>query len=489
MSIAAPSQDLAPYLERCFLFEAVESSYPITDIKGQVPRWLRGTYYINGPARFERAGFRYKHWLDGDGMVYALRFEDDGIHFTNRFIQTPKLKEEEAAGRPLYRCFGTTFPGNKLRRGVMLEPPVNVSVYPFAGSLLAFGEQALPFELDPVTLETRGEYDFHGRLTEVSPFAAHAKIDPASGGLVNFGISFSATQPMLNVYEFDSQGQLIRRRRHALRFQHSNHDFGLTRNYAIFYLSPLLMDFERFWGQGLSIMESLSWEPDKGSRILVAPREARDQAAFEVMVGRGKCLHLINCFERDRLLTVDVVELGAPVYPEYETIPDLFTEMSSGRAVRYVLDLKSRGLAERIAMDYDRGPDFPSFDKQLIGQPYDDFWMLGISSTGRSGRKFFDQLAHGSWSRGQIWDIYQAESGVYLAGEPIPVSNPRNRREAVVVLEQIDARNDKAEFVLFEAGSVAKGPLARLGLRHKIHPGFHASFTNFGREIRGRNLY
>jgi len=39
----------------------------------------------------------------------------------------------------------------------MLEPPVNVSVYPFAGSLLAFGEQTLPYELDPVTLETRGD--------------------------------------------------------------------------------------------------------------------------------------------------------------------------------------------------------------------------------------------------------------------------------------------------------------------------------------------
>src|SRR5438105_1184397 len=133
------------FLERCFAFEAFEGSYPITAISGEVPEAIRGTYYVNGPARFERAGRRYKHWLDGDGMIAALRIDDDGVQFTSRFVRTPKLIEEEAEGRFLYRGFGTAFPGDKLRRNVMLEPPVNVSVYPYAGTLLAFGEQTLPF--------------------------------------------------------------------------------------------------------------------------------------------------------------------------------------------------------------------------------------------------------------------------------------------------------------------------------------------------------
>ena len=106
--------------------------------------------------------------------------------------------------------------------GVMLEPPLNVSVYPFANAVLAFGEQSLPYELDPVTLETRGEFDFHGRLNELSPFAAHAKIDAATGHMFNFGISYSAVQPSLYVYEFDSTGDLLARRRHLLEFPHSN---------------------------------------------------------------------------------------------------------------------------------------------------------------------------------------------------------------------------------------------------------------------------
>ena len=67
MSAIPLPQDLAPGLERCFLFDAVEESYEITSITGKVPEWLRGDYYVNGPARFERAGQRYRHWLDGDG--------------------------------------------------------------------------------------------------------------------------------------------------------------------------------------------------------------------------------------------------------------------------------------------------------------------------------------------------------------------------------------------------------------------------------------
>ncbi|MBI2820582.1 MAG: carotenoid oxygenase family protein [Acidobacteria bacterium] len=467
----------APLLERCFLFDAIEADYQITQIEGQVPPWLLGYYYINGPARFERAGFRYRHWLDGDGMVCRLRFRPGRVDFASRFVGTRKLREENAAGRPLYRTFGTAFRGDRLRREIMLEPPLNVSVYPFAGTLLTFSEQSLPMELDPETLATRGEYDFHGSLNEISPFAAHPKFDPATGHMVNFGISFSPHQPMLHLYEFDPVGRQLRRRRYPLQLQHSNHDFGLTRNYAVFFLSPLVMDFNKFWNERVSVMESLSWQPERGSRFLILPRKSGGAAAFEVPAGCGKCLHLINCFESNGCLTADLLELEAPVYPEYETIPDLFSNISPCRPVRYRIDLETQALVERTVMEYDRGPDFPSFDKSLLCQAYNDFWMLGISATGRPGRKFFDQLAHGDWRRGEVSDVFQTEPGEYLAGEPIFVADPGAPQEGVILVEQIDARSDTARFLLFKATHVSHGPIARIPLRHKIHPGFHASFA------------
>ena len=476
MTISASAKDLAPGLERCFLFDAMEESYELSGITERLPEWLRGSYYVNGPARFERAGQRYRHWLDGDGMIRSLDFTDDGVRFTSRFVQTPKLQEEEAAGKFVYRGFGTSFPGDRLRRGMMLEPPVNVSVYRWAGRLLAFGEQSLPMELDPENLATRGEFDFGGRLNEVSPFAAHPKFDPASGHMFNFGISFSATQPALNLYEFDAAARLVQRSRFPITMPHSNHDFGISSRHVVFYLSPLLMDFSKFWGEKLSVMESLRWEPERGSRILIVPRVPKTAPPISVSTGAGYCLHLINCFEEGDILTVDILELEAPVYGEYQPIPDLFSTVSPGRPVRYRIDLGSKQVVERLTMDYDRTPDFPSIDPALASARYDDFWMLGISASGRPGRKFFDQLAHGAWSQGGVKDLFQAEPGCYLANEPVYIASRDSAARGVVIVAHIDTNADQAAMLLFDASQVSRGPMARLPLRHRMHPGFHASF-------------
>src|SRR3989442_1163356 len=182
--------DYAPLIERAFSLEPREQSYILEEIEGEVPEFIRGYYYLNGPARFSRAGLRYRHWLDGDGMVCSLRFDNGRVRFTNRFVRSAKLVAEEEADRPLFRAFGTAFDSDRLKRGVMLESPVNVSVYPYRETLLAFGEQGLPMELDPVTLESRGEFNFSGRLNDMTPFAAHPKFDHATGEMFNFGVAF-----------------------------------------------------------------------------------------------------------------------------------------------------------------------------------------------------------------------------------------------------------------------------------------------------------
>lgn len=474
MSVETPA-DAAPLLEKLFLFDAVEDSRPVRPASGQVPEWLRGAYYVNGPARFERGGQRMKHWLDGDGMVCSMRFAADGIRFTSRFVRTTKLQEEDTAGRFLYRAFGTSFAGDRLRRKVMLEPPVNVSVYPWSGKLLAFGEQCLPVELDPETLETRGVYDFEGNINDASPFAAHAKVDPANCHLLNFGVSFSATEPMLNVYEFDPAGSLVRRRRHPLKYQHAVHDFGFTPTYTVFYLSPLHMDFARFFTDSLSVMESLDWCPEKGARILVAPRLSKDPA-FTVEVDPRYSLHMINCFEENGAITVDVLEMDRAIYGEYQTIPDLFTDPPPCRPVRYVIDLASKSLRSRTSMKFHLCPDFPAIDANLAGSRCDDFWMLAMGAFGQPGRKFFDRVVYGSWNDGDVSDQWVTPAGNYLGGEPVYVANPSDASQGVVIVQHLLPSENRAEILLFDAHSLSKGPIATLPLGYLIHPGFHASF-------------
>lgn len=466
--------DFAPGIDAAFPLHFQEWDERQECIAGEVPDFVRGTYYLNGPARFGMGNLRYRHWLDGDGMISRLRFDRNGIHFKNRYVQSTKFLSEQEAGCALFRTFGTSFQDSRLNRvNNGLESPVNVSVYPFGERLLAFGEQGLPWELDPETLETIGQFTFNGRLNDASPMAAHPKFDAETGEMFNFGIFFSSQTPRLYFYCIDAKG-LRYRKGLPLPYSCSVHDFSLSKRYAIFYLSPYLLDIKNFLQAGSSVMESLHWQPERGSNLLVLDRSNGELAA-SIALGNRYCLHLINSFEREGRLIVDLLEFDAPIYGQYEPVPDFFSDVSHGGPVRLVINLKSGEVEQRVALDYVQAPDFPAINPGCVMQPYDDFWMLGISAAGRNGRKFFDQLAHARWDQKAIKDIYQSPPQCYLGGEPVCIPDPGSG-QAVVICQEFDALHKGSYFLLFNAQDVSRGPIARIAMKRVLYLGFHAVF-------------
>jgi len=144
------------------------------------------------------------------------------------------------------------------------------------------------------------------------------------------------------VYEFDARGHQIRRRRHPLAITpHSNHDFGVTSIMLFFFLSPLLMDFGKFWG-GVSVMESLCWQPDLGSRILVSERESKEPA-FEVAVGQGYCCTSSIASKRAGGSSWIFWSWNRRSIRKYQPIPDLFATVSLAvrRATWWTLNSES----------------------------------------------------------------------------------------------------------------------------------------------------
>lgn len=467
--------DHAPLLEKAFSLNIPEASYSIKKITGELPRFVRGSYYLNGPALFGRGDLRYRHWLDGDGMVCSLRFGDGDVQFTNRFVRTTKFAAEEEAGRSLYRTFGTAFEGDELRHGIALESPSNVSAYTFNGKLLAFGEQGLPWELDPATLETRGEYTFEGRINGITPFSAHPRIDLDTGELFNFGVSFASSSPHIHIFRFGPQGEKIYRKRVAIDVPASMHDFNLSPSYVIIYLTPYLLDMDVLMKENRTIMDALRWTPERGSRLIILSRETGEELA-RMEVGSNYCLHHINSFERGDQLVIDMIDLDRPVYDQYQVIPDLFTDVPNGRPVRLLVDRKGWKIVERQEIAYDTAPDFPSVDPREKLHAYDDFWLLGISKTGEPGRKFFDQLAHLSWESPQASDVYQAPPHHYLGGEPAFLPDPEQAGQGVVICQSFDAEHGVSKFLLFDPRAVSAGPVCVLELEQPIPLLFHSSF-------------
>lgn len=470
--------DHAPLLERAFADEPVEGELPIEHIEGELPRGLAGTYYLSGPARFAAGELRYRNWLDGDGMVIAARFDaSDGgvprVSVQQRFVQTAKLAAERNEGKALFRTFGTRFVGDRLVHGVTVASPVNLSAWPFTGKLLAFGEQGQPWELDPESLATRGPGTFGGAVTAATPFSGHPKVDPHTGELVTFGVSFAPQEPTLHLFRFAPDGALALRAKQRLPYPASIHDFALSTHHAVFHVAPHLLDLGALRG-GSTVLEALSWRPELGSRLMVLRREDGALAA-DIALSDRYCLHLLNACDDGTRLTVDLVELDRPVYGDYHELPDLFVDPPMGRAVRYVVDLATGVLLSRRETPDLGTPDFPTLDRRFTARENDQGWLLQVPTSAEPGRSFFERLLHVRWDEGRIAGEWQTPRRTYLAGEP--AFAPAAGDDAALVVPLWDAAANRSALALFDPFDVAAGPRATVWLGARMPLGFHSYWS------------
>ena len=173
---------LNPYLAGNFAPVASEEDCFDLPITGEIPGDLHGAFYRNGPNPQFAPRDPNHHWFAGDGMVHGFFVEGGKVSYRNRYVRTPKWTVEHAAGRSLFGTFGnpaTTEPQ-------MIGQPsgvANTNIVWHAGKLLALDEGHQPFEMDPVTLASRGYLDYAG---DGNRFTAHPKLDPKTGEMVFF---------------------------------------------------------------------------------------------------------------------------------------------------------------------------------------------------------------------------------------------------------------------------------------------------------------
>ena len=147
--------------------EFSEVAVPV--ISGSLPSDLSGTLFKNGPARFERGGVAYAHWLDGDGYLTALTLSNAGATWSGKYVRTEAFNEEDTKEEICWRTtFGTQKPGGFLANvlDIKLKNPANTNVlilHP-EGPLLALWEAGPPYELDRQSLECLSPSSLGGRL-------------------------------------------------------------------------------------------------------------------------------------------------------------------------------------------------------------------------------------------------------------------------------------------------------------------------------------
>jgi carotenoid cleavage dioxygenase-like enzyme len=217
-------------------------------IDGEIPRTIDGTFYrvaadtLHVP-KHPKVPSLPKRLNDqdvpfnGDGAIAAFRIRDGGVDFRTKFVRTEKFVRERAARRALVGQYRNPFTDDPAVAGTN-RTTANTNVVWLYGHLLALKEDALPYELDPHTLETIGTYDFAKQYTAPT-FTAHPKVDPSNGETICYGYETKGLGSKDVKYVlFDKEGKKIEDFDFQAPYCGLMHDVAFTANFVIFQIYP-----------------------------------------------------------------------------------------------------------------------------------------------------------------------------------------------------------------------------------------------------------
>ncbi|MEZ5501267.1 MAG: carotenoid oxygenase family protein [Halioglobus sp.] len=447
-------------------------------VVGQVPAALEGTLYLNCPGRNRIGGQQYGHWFDGDGMINAVTIRDGRIHYRNRYVRTPKYVNETAAQKILYRGVGTQIPGGILKN--MFRTPgnaANTSVILHGGKLLALWEGGKPWELDPATMETVGEYSYEGGLSARQPFSAHPRLDPRTGMLYNFGV-FGVPKPKLHFYKISPTGELLANTSQYIGDYAMCHDFAITEKYAVFILCPAFMrtPFKFLLGMR-SVFESIEFDKSAKTKVLVLELDtARIVREYEFESFFG--FHLGNAHaEGDELrvdaLCVDSMDVMGGLADVFVERGDDFDFLANGaRFTRFTLNLAT-GEASRTPVAGAIAAEFPAWNPNYTGIANRYTWLCSIIENGTPyGFNAFQKVDHRT---GEV-KIHDFGKGRFTS-EPnfIPARPDGEEDDGYLLAIVYNHAREKSEVVILDARDMAR-ELAVIPLEHHVPFGFHGGF-------------
>ncbi len=451
----------------------MECDAPNLPISGEFPKELNGWLYRNGPnPQFAPRG--PYHWFAGDGMVHAFHVENGRVGYRNRWVRTPKWQLEHAEGEGLSGAFGN--PRFSDPRIVELQSTVaNTNVVWHAGRLLALEEAHAPFELDPLTLESKGYFDFGGKLQ--GPMTAHPKIDATNGEMLFFGYAAKGRfTPDLSLHVVDRDGQLKRSQWFQAPYPSMVHDFVVTSEWIVLPIFPLTGSMDR----ATKGLPPYAWEPDKGTHVALIRRGGSVDDARWFSGDPCFVFHPMNAFDTpDGKVVCDMMKYPvAPLFP----LPDgqrVTSDPPVATLVRWTFDPvgNSNSFVETPLDDH--VGEFPRLDERFTALPYrHGYFQAGAVTDAGLGREGRNGLAHIDHRSGavRLWRPAAAD----FCGEPVFVPRRPDADEGDGFVLSVIYRGERncSDLAVFDAMNVQDGPLALAHLSHRVPAGFHGNWRD-----------
>jgi carotenoid cleavage dioxygenase-like enzyme len=466
MIMAAPFPN-HPQLRGNFAPVNFEAQIQDLVVDGSLPKGLAGSLYRNGPNPKYAPTGPY-HWFGGDGMVHAFHFNNGRVDYLNRWVETPKHLAELAEGKSIPRVRKPDPVSGKLlsdnENGL-----ANTHIIWHADKLLALDEGSHPFELEPMTLESKGytasSSDLSGAMT------AHPKIDPATGELHGFGyMTGYAGSPIMSYHVVDKAGVVLRSDEFETPFPAMVHDFVLTDDYVLFPIFPLTFDMER----AAKIGSPYAFDAAKGTHIGVLKRGAPVSDIRWIEGPICFVFHYMNGWNEGEKITIDTIEFAvAPNFPLVDgSLPS--HAQAQGKLVRWHINLKNGDVSQEPLLDV--ASEFPRFDERFVAGRYKHGYIAAASKRQRGDGGLFHEITHINLDSG-LTSTWDAGTGNGVS-EPVfvPDSKGAAEGEGWLLATVYKEATKNSDLVVLNAQAVQDGPVATVCLDHRVPFGFHGSW-------------
>ncbi|XP_034661018.1 carotenoid isomerooxygenase [Drosophila subobscura] len=334
---------------------------------GHIPKWLNGSLLRNGPGSWKVGEQRFGHLFDCSALLHRFAIRNGRVTYQSRFVDTETLRKNRAAQRIVVTEFGTAAVPDPCHsifdKFAAIFRPDNgtdnsmISIYPFGDEYYTFTETPFMHRINPCTLATEGRIclsDYVGVVNHTS----HPHVLP-SGTVYNLGTAMTKSGPAYTIICFP-KGQHMFEEAHVVatlpcRWKlHPGymHTFGITEHYFVIVEQPLSVSLTEYIKAQLSnqnLSACLKWFEDKPTIFHLIERssgkllQSYESESFFY-------LHIINCFELDGHVVVDICSYKNPemincMYLEaianMQTNPNYAT-LFRGRPLRFVLPLGTK---------------------------------------------------------------------------------------------------------------------------------------------------
>ncbi|MGN2413004.1 carotenoid oxygenase family protein [Pseudomonas syringae] len=451
------------------------------EVEGTLPGSIRGVFYQVAPDPQYPPMLGTDIFFNGDGLVSGFFFADGKVSLRRRYVKTDRLLAQRREGRSLNGVYRNSYTNDPL--AAKNNTTANTTVMPHNGMLLAFKEDAMPWALDPETLETLGEWNFEGQIKSAT-FTAHPKRDPLTGNLLAFAYEAKGEgTPDIAYFEISPDGKLL----HEIWFQAPYaamvHDFAVTEHYVVFPLIPLTVDIERMKSGGAHFQ----WQPYLPQLFAVVPRDGRGE---DIRWFRGPKQgfqgHTLNAFDENGKIYVDMPVTGGNIFYFFPQADGYVPppETLAASLMRWTFDLNSsqEDIEPRPLNDY--ACEFPRCDDRYIGRRYEHGMLIAFDpqrpynpANGPMPFQFFNLLAHLNLRTGVTDAWFPGDSGCFQ--EPIFIPRFPDADEAdgyVVSLLNLIAEN-RSELVVLDSRDMQSGPIARIKIPFRMRMSLHGCWS------------